>query len=173
MNLIVFAVEVIIAYFLGIVLFYAGVFFLGALLAIGAGIYFAFKWIMAHIIKITAGIGLIALIVYFLIFIKRKRVIPRAYQAVKGRLSFTGKAISKAVRPIKEWNERHKPKDIKSMRKYGFISFLIGTIGAIIFALNGLWYIALFYLLWIISGVYQILYPQKALEQMRKSAGPV
>ena len=168
MRLIIFAVEVIIAYFLGIVLFYVGVFFLGALLAIGAGIYFAFKWIMAHLYEITAGIGLIALIVYFLIFIKRKRVIPRAYQAVKGRLSFTGKAISKAVRPIKEWNERHKPKDIKSMRKYGVTSFLIGTIGAVIFYLNGLWYIALFYLLWIISGIYQILYPQKALEQMRK-----
>ncbi len=168
MGLIIFAIEMIVAYFLGIVLFYVGVFFLGALLAIGAGIYFAFKWIMAHLYEITAGIGLIALIVYFLIFIKRKRVIPRAYQAVKGRLSFTGKAISKAVRPIKEWNERHKPKDIKSMRKYGVTSFLIGIAGAVIFYLNGLWYIALFYLLWIISGIYQILYPQKALEQMRK-----
>jgi len=59
-------------------------------------------------------------------------------------------------------------KNIKSMRKYGVASFLIGTIGAVIFYLNGLWYIALLYLLWIISGIYQILYPQKALEQMRK-----
>ena len=168
MGLIIFAVEIILAYFLGIVLFYVGVFFFGALLAIGAGIYFAFKWIMAHIIEITAVIGIIAAIVYLLIFIKRKRVIPRVYQAVKSRLSVTGKIISKAVRPIKEWNERNKPKDIKSMKKYGVVSFLIGTIGAVIFYLNDLWYIALFYLLWIISGIYQILYPQKALEQMRK-----
>ena len=168
MNLIAFVIEIIIAYFSGIVLFYVGVFFLGTILAIGAGIYFAFKWIMAHLFEITAVIGIIASIVYFLIFIKRKRVIPRAYQAVKSRLSVTSKIISKAVRPIKEWNERHKPKDIKSMRKYGFISFLIGTIGAVFFYLNGLWYIALYYLLWIISGIYQMLYPQKALEQMNK-----
>ena len=168
MGLITFVIEIIIAYFSGIVLFYVGVFFLGTILAIGAGIYFAFKWIMAHLFEITAVIGIIALIVYFLIFIKRKRVIPRAYQAVKSRFSVTGKIISKAVRPIKEWNERHKPKDIKSMRKYGFISFLIGIIGAVIFYLNGLWYIALYYLLWIISGIYQMLYPQKALEQMNK-----
>ena len=168
MDLFVFLVEIIIAYFLGMILFYAGIFFLGALLVIGAGIYFAFKWIMAHLFEITAVIGIIASIVYFLIFIKRKRVIPRAYQAVKSRLSVTGKIINKAVRPIKKWNERHKPKDIKSIRKYGFISFLTGIAGAVMFYLNGLWYIALYYLLWIISGIYQMLYPQKALEQMNK-----
>ena len=168
MNLFVFLVEIITAYFLGIVLFYVGVFFLGALLAIGAGIYFAFKWIMAHLLEITAVIGIIALIVYLLSLIQRKRVIPRAYPAVKSRLSVTGNIINKAVRPIKEWNERHKPKDIKSMRKYGFTSFLTGIAGAVIFYLNGLWIISLFYMLWIISGIYQMLYPQKALEQMNK-----
>ena len=168
MDLITFIIEVIIAYFLGIILFYVGVFFLGAILAIGTGIYFVFKWIIAHLLEITAVIGIIALIVYLLIFIKRKRVIPRAYQAVKSRLSIIGEIINKTIRTIKEWNERHKPKDIKSMRKYGAISFLIGAIGVVIFYLNGLWYIALYYLLWIISGIYQMLYPQKALEQMNK-----
>ena len=172
MSLITFIIEIIIAYFLGIVLFYIWVFFFGALLAIVAGIYFAFKWIITHLPEVTAIIGLIAGTIYLLIFIKRKRLIPRAYQAVKGRLSVIGvkikRIINVAVRPIKEWNERHKPKDIKSMRRYGAISFLIGVGGAITFYIYGFWYVSLFYLLWVISGIYQMLYPQKALEQMRK-----
>ena len=172
MNLITFIIEIIIAYFLGQILAFAFVIFAGALIAIGAGIYFAFKWIIAHLPEITAIIGLIAGVIYLLIFIKRKRLLPRAYQAVKSRLSVIGvkikRIINVAVRPIKEWNEKHKPKDIKSMRRYGAISFLIGVGGAITFYIYGFWYVSLFYLLWIISGIYQMLYPQKALEEMRK-----
>ena len=172
MSLITFIIEIIVAYFLGIVLFYVGIFFFGVLLAIGAGIYFAFKWILAHLPEVTAIIGLIAGAIYLLIFVKRKRLIPRAYQAVKSKLSVIGvkikRIINVVVRPIKEWNERHKPKDIKSMRRYGAISFLIGVGGAITFYIYGFWYVSLFYLLWVISGIYQMLYPQKALEQMRK-----
>jgi len=176
MGLIEFVIEIIIAYFVGQVLAFVFIIFAGIFIAIGAGIYFAFQWIAAHLVGISAGIGLIAVLIYLIVLIKRKRIIPRAYEAVKNRLSVTGvkskRVINAAVRPIKEWNERHKPKDIKSMRKYGFTSFLAGTIGTVIFYLNGLWYISLFYLLWIISGIYQMLYPQKALEDMNKSTGP-
>ena len=168
MGLITFVIEIIIAYFLGMILFYVVVFFLGTILEIGERIYFSFKWIIAHFLEITASIGIIIAIIYLILFIKRKRIIPRSYQAVKSRLFIIGKIINKVIKPVKEWNERYKPKDIKSIRKYGAISFLIGTIGAVVFYLNGLWYISLFYLFWIISGIYQRLYPQRALEEMNK-----
>jgi len=170
LGLIEFAIEIIIAYFVGQVLAFVFIIFAGIFIAVGAGIYYAFQWIVAHLAEISAVIGLIAVLIYLIVFIQRKRIIPRAYEAVKRRLAGTkSKRVIKAViQPIKEWNERHKPKDIKSMRKYGFTSFLAGTIGAVIFYLNGLWYISLFYLLWIISGIYQMLYPQKALEEMNK-----
>ena len=67
------------------------------------------------------------------------------------------------IKPIKDLNEKHKPKDIKAVRKYGIISFLVGLFGAIIFYSSGLWYIALFYCYYLIAGIFDILFPQKAL----------
>jgi len=172
MGLVAFVIEIIVAYFLGIVLFYIGVFFFGAIIAIGSAIYFAFKWLVSHLLKIFGVILFIVAVIYLLKLIKRKRVIPKIYQALKDNLSVIGiralKAGKTIIKPIKEWNEKHKPKDIKSMRKFGFTSFLIGLGGAITFYLNGLWIVFLIYLMWVVSGIYQMLYPQKALENMNK-----
>jgi len=172
MGLVAFVIEIIVAYFLGIVLFYIGVFFFGAIIAIGSAIYFAFKWLVSHLLKIFGVILFIAGMIYLVKLIRKKRAIPRIYQAIKGSLSVIGirtlKAGKMIIKPIIEWNDRHKPKDIKSMRKFGFTSFLIGLGGAVVFYLNGLWIVSLIYLMWVVSGIYQMLYPQKALENMNK-----
>jgi len=78
LGLIEFAIEIIIAYFVGQVLAFVFIIFAGIFIAVGAGICYAFQWIMAHLAEISAVIGLIAAIVYLLIFIQRKRVITRA-----------------------------------------------------------------------------------------------
>ncbi len=172
MGLISFLVELVVAYFLGIVLFYTFVFILAIIVAIGTGIYFIFKWIAAHIIDILGIIVLIAVFVHLARLAKRKRLIPRAYKSFKERLFLIGsksiKIAKVAAEPVIEWNERHKPKDVKSMKKYGFTTFLVGLMGAIIFFADRLWYVALFYCVMMIGGIYQMLYPQKALERMQK-----
>jgi MFS family permease len=172
MGLVAFVIEIIVAYFLGIVLFYIGVFFFGAIIAIGSAIYLAFKWLVSHLLEIFGVILFIIAMIYLVKLIRKKRAIPRIYQVVKGSLSVVGirtlKAVKMIIKPIKEWNEKHKPKDIKSMRKFGFTSFLIGLGGAVVFYLNGLWIVSLIYLMCIVSGIYQMLYPQKALKNMNK-----
>jgi len=176
MGLIAFAIELIVAYFMGYVLLIGFGLILGLIALIVTAVIFIYNCIVSHLKIIVIIILFMTLSIYLLKSIKRKRIIPRIYQAIKEKLTKLNiksiKIAKVAVTPIKEWNDRQKPKDIKSMRKYGFTSFLVGLIGAILFYLNDLWYVSLFYGLWIIAGISQMFYPQKALEQMNNQAGP-
>jgi hypothetical protein len=168
MELIEFILSLIMAYILGIVLFYTFISVIAVVGLIITGIYFAFKWITSHFIEVSLSLIAAAAVIYLIRLVIKKRFIPRAYNKAKS-LTLTGckKGIS-LLEPIKRWNEKHKPKDIKSMRKYGFTSFLVGIAGTILFYLNGLWIVSLFYVLWIISGIYQMIYPDKALKRFNQ-----
>ena len=170
-GLVTFVIELIIAYFMGYVLLISFGLILGLIALVVTAVVFIYNWIVSHLGIIVAAVLFITGSIYILKVIKRKRIIPSVCKAIKENLTkLSVKSIKVAkvmVTPIKKWNDNHKPKDIKSMRKYGLISFLVGLIGAILFFyLNDLWYVSLFYGLWIIMGIYQMLYPQKALEQM-------
>ncbi|GAB6044816.1 hypothetical protein JCM11957_04140 [Caminibacter profundus] len=183
-----FIINLILAYFMGIVMFYVGIFLLAGIVFIFIKIYdffiylkdlifdfikSSFIFLTSHLFEISTILSSIfILLIIYQILSKRKERIKNKLtfflKKSKFKLIAINNKLQPIIKPIKEWNDRHKPKDIKSMKKYGLISLVVGLFGAIIFYSSGLWYIALFYCFYIISGIYEVLFPQKALKQFYK-----
>ncbi len=179
-----FIISLILGYFLGIIMFYVFVILIAGIVFIGIKFYDFFVYLKdlifsfiessiifltTHLIEISTTLSLIFVLLFmFQFFNKRKKVIKNTLISIlkKSKLKFiaVNNKFQPMIKPIKEWNEKHKPKDIKVIRKYGVISFLVGLFGTIIFYSSGLWYIALFYCYYLIAGIFDILFPQKALE---------
>jgi hypothetical protein len=119
------------------------------------------EWIYNHLAAIIITIVGIGIAVYLIRLIIKSKVIPRAYERAK-------QVVSPGVIKIKQWNDKYKPRDVKSMQVFGFISILIGIVGAVAFYSSGLWIISLFYLMFVISGVHKIVYPGKELKNINK-----
>jgi len=183
-----FIISLIVGYFMGIIMFYMFVILISGIVFIGIKIYNFFVYLKdlifnfiessivfltTHLIEISTTLSLIFVLLFiFQFFNKRKKIIKNKFTAFlkKSKLKFiaVNNKFQPVIKPIKEWNEKHKPKDIKAVRKYGVISFLVGLFGTIIFYSSGLWYISLFYCFYLIAGIYDIFFPQKALKLFYK-----
>jgi len=125
-------------------------------------------FLIHHLLEISTILSLVfALLFMYRVLNKRRVLIKNKLFSFleKSKLKFiaVNNKFQPLIKPIKDLNEKHKPKDIKAVRKYGIISFLVGLFGAIIFYSSGLCYIALFYCYYLIAGIFDILFPQKAL----------
>ena len=134
-------VSLVMAYITGIVLFYSFIIILGVVL-------FIFNLLITNIIPILTILSTIT-----------------AISLLRDKISLLFKAI---ITKISTFNNKLKPKNILSMRKYGIISIFIGVIGIIIFYANDLPYIVVIYIAVLLQGIYQVIKPQKALKFMYK-----
>ena len=134
-------VSLVMAYITGIVLFYSFIIILGVVL-------FIFNWLITNIIPILTILSTIT-----------------AISLLRDKISLLFKAI---ITKISTFNNKLKPKNIKSMKKYGIISIFIGVIGIIVFYANDLPYIVVIYIAVLFQGIYQVIKPQKALNFMNE-----
>ena len=127
-------------------------------------------WVVAHRWHIIAAIVSLASFIWIAVFAHKRRIFPQASKTLQNLTTYgyhrLKHAVKKIVDPIVAWNERHKPKDARSMRRYGFFVFLIGIVGFWIFVADGHWIISIWYFLFIVIGIYEMLLPEYALSQM-------
>ncbi len=130
------------------------------------------QWIVAHRWHIIAVIVSTASFIWIAVFAHERGIFPKAFKILQSAVICAWHRIKhiskKIIDPIIAWNERHKPKDARSMRRYGFLVFLIGVVGFLIFIADGHWIISIWYFLFIVAGIYEMLLPEHALYYMHK-----